>query len=196
MNPFDPGYYSEHDLQNAGFKALGDNVQIARNCTLIGLENIEIGNNVRIDGYCSLIAAGGNLKLGSYIHIGGYCFLSAGEGIEMQDFSGLSQGVRIYTRTDDYSGNHLTNPTVPAKYTGISCGPVTLEKHVIVGSGTVILPKVRIGEGSAVGALSLVMKNLAPWGVYFGIPARRLKDRSKALLELEEQLKSESNQTH
>ena len=192
MNPFDPGYYTEHDLQDAGFKALGHNVRIAKNCTIIGLENIEIGNNVRIDGYCSLIAAGGSLRLGSYIHIGGYCFLSAGDGIELQDFSGLSQGVRVYTRTDDYSGSHLTNPTVPARYTGVSHGAVTLGRHVIVGTGTVILPKVTIGEGSSVGALSLVMKNLAPWGVYFGIPAKRLKDRSKVLLNLEQQLIAES----
>lgn len=195
MNPFNPGYYNEHDLKEAGFKAIGQNVQIARNCTIIGLENIEIGNNVRIDGYCSIIAAGsGWLKLGSFIHIGGYCLLSAGDGIHMEDFSGLSQGVRIYSRTDDYSGNHLTNPTVPGKYTGITRGTVTLGRHVIIGSGSVILPKVSIGEGSSVGALSLVTKSLESWGVFFGCPARRLKDRSKRLLELEADLRQENAQ--
>lgn len=189
MNPFNPGYYNEHDLKMAGFKAIGHNVQIAKNCTIIGLENIEIGNNVRIDGYCSIIASGnGWLKLGSYIHIGSYCFLSAGDGICMGDFSGLSQGVRIYSRTDDYSGKHLTNPTVPHRYTGITRGAVTLGRHVIVGSGSVILPKVMIGEGSSVGALSLVNKSLESWGVYFGCPAKRLNERSKRLLELEAEL--------
>ncbi|MFI4939889.1 MAG: acyltransferase [Burkholderiales bacterium] len=195
MNPFNPGYYNEHDLKEAGFKALGHNVQIAKNCTIIGIENIEIGNNVRIDGYCSIIAAGqGWLKLGSYIHVGGYCLLSAGDGIEMGDFSGLSQGVRIYSRTDDYSGKHLTNPTVPEKYTGITHGTVMLSQHVIIGSGSVILPKVSIGEGSSVGALSLVTKSLEPWGVFFGCPAKRLKDRSKKLLELEAELRQENAQ--
>ncbi len=58
MNPFDPGYYDEHDLKEAGFKATGHNAQIAKSCKIIGLENIEIGNNVRIDEYCSIIAAG------------------------------------------------------------------------------------------------------------------------------------------
>lgn len=189
MNPFNPGYYSESDLKDAGFNVIGRNVQIAKNNTIIGLENIEIGNNVRIDGFCSIIAAeGGWLRIGSYIHIGAYCLLSAGDGIHMDDFSGLSQGVHIYTRTDDYSGEHLTNPTVPGKYTGIIRGTVTLKRHVIIGSGTVILPKVSIEEGSAVGALSLVTKNLDAWGVYFGCPAKRLKDRSKRLLELETQL--------
>ena len=195
MNPFNPGYFNEHDLKDVGFKAIGHNVQIAKNCTIIGLENIEIGNNVRIDGYCSIIAAdSGWLKLGSYIHIGAYCLLSAGDGIHMDDFSGLSQGVRIYSRTDDYSGNHLTNPTVPGRYTGITGGSVVLGRHVIVGSGSVILPNVIIGEGSSVGALSLVTKSLESWGVFFGCPVKRLKDRSTRLLELEAELMQENAQ--
>ena len=188
-NPFDPGYYSEDDLRDAGFKAIGHNVRVAKNCTIIGLPNIEIGSNVRIDGYCSIIAAGGGaLRIGSFVHIGGYCLLSAGEGIVMHDFSGLSQGVHIYSRTDDYTGKYLTNPTVPEKFTGVTGGQVVLERHVIIGSGTVVLPSVTIGEGSSVGALSLVTKALESWGVYSGCPARRLKGRSRDLLELEEQM--------
>lgn len=191
-NLFDPGYYTEHELKEAGFKKIGHNVKIAKTSTIIGLENISIGNNVRIDGYCSIIAAGqGWLTIGSFIHIGGYCLLIAGDGISMQDFSGLSQGVRIYSRTDDYSGQYLTNPTVPEKYTGISRGVVTLGKHAIIGSGSIILPKVTVGEGSSVGALSLVNRSLEPWYIYVGCPAKKLKERSKRILELEAQLMDE-----
>lgn len=193
MNPFDPGYYDEHDLKEAGFRALGRNVRIAKNCTIIGLENIEVGDNVRIDGYCSIIAADqGWLRLGSYIHIGGYCLLSAGDGIQLGDFSNLSQGVRIYSRSDDYSGQHLTNPTVPEKYKCTTRGAVVLGRHVIVGSGSVILPNASIGEGASVGALSLVTKPLEAWGVYAGTPAMRLKDRSRQLLALEAALSAET----
>jgi acetyltransferase-like isoleucine patch superfamily enzyme len=191
-NPFDHGYFSEDDLKTAGFKSLGHNVQIAKHCTIVGLPNIEIGNNVRIDPYCSLIASGsGWLRLGSFIHIGGYCLLSAGDGIVMEDFSGLAQGVCIYSRNDDYTGKYLTNPTVPKKYTGITHGQVTLKQHVIIGSGSVILPKVTIGEGAAVGALSLVGRSLEGWGVYAGCPAKLFKERSKDLLELKKQLLDE-----
>ena len=191
-NPFDSGYYSEDDLKNAGFKSLGNNIRIAKNNTIIGLENITIGDNVRIDGYCSIIAAkDGWLNIGSYIHIGGWCFLSAGDGIRMEDFSGLSQGVKIYSRTDDYSGKHMTNPTVPEKFTKVTHGTVVLGQHVIIGAGSVILPKVTIGDGSSVGALSLVTKDLGQWGIYAGCPTKLLKARSKRLLELEMQLKKE-----
>ena len=126
MNPFNQGYYNENDLKDAGFKKLGKNVQIAKNCTVVGVENITIGDNVRIDGYCTIIATGeGWLELGSYIHIGSYSLLSAGAGIRMEDFSGLSQGVKIYSKTDDYAGKHLTNSTVPEKYTGVTEGTVS-----------------------------------------------------------------------
>lgn len=196
INPLSPGYWHEHELRDMGFKSVGKNVQISKNCTVIGLENIEIGDNVRIDGYCSIFASGeGWVKLGSFIHIGSYCLLSAGDGIQMDDFSGLSQGVKIYSRTDDYSGRYLTNPTVPDRYTGITRGIVSLGKHAIVGSESVILPKVSIGEGSSVGALSLVTKSLEPWGVFFGAPAKRLKSRSKKLLTLEAELRQELGQS-
>lgn len=188
-NPFDAGYFTENDLKDAGFKRVGDNVRVAKNCTIIGLENIELGNNIRIDSYCSLIAAGkGYLRIGSFVHIGGNCLLAAVGGIVMEDFSGLSHGARIYSRTDDFTGEYLTNPTVPSRFTGVTSGEVILKRHVIVGSGSVIMPGVTIGEGSSVGALSLVMKSLDSWGVFFGCPARKLKSRSRHLLQLEEQL--------
>jgi galactoside O-acetyltransferase len=191
-NPFDSGYFLADELRSFGFKSVGQNVKIAKNCTIIGLENIELGNNVRIDGYCTIAAAGsGFVRIGSYVHIGAYSFLAAGEGIVMEDFSGISQGVRIYSRTDDYTGKYLSNPTVPAKYTGVTGGTVTLRKHALIGSGAIILPKIEIGLGSAVGAMSLVTKSLPEWGFYFGVPAKLLKARSQRILELEQQLLAE-----
>jgi len=187
-NPFDSGYYNENDLSAFGFKSVGKNVRIAKNCTIIGLDNISIGNDVRIDGYSTIIAAGGYVTLGSYIHIGGYAFISGGAGVIMEDFSGLSQGVRIYSKSDDYSGAYLTNPTIPPKYLNIVNGVVTLKRHVIIGSGSIILPKVTIGEGSSVGALSVVTKSLGEWGVFVGSPVRRFKSRSRQLLEHEKNL--------
>lgn len=189
MNPFDHGYLDQDELASVGFKSLGKNVKISRTCTIIGLENIEIQNDVRIDGYCSIIAAGsGFVNIGSFVHIAGYCGIYAGHGFVMEDFSGLSSGVRIYSGTDDYSGKFLTNPTVPAKYTQIKSGMVTLRRHVIIGTGAVILPGVDAAEGASVGALSLVNKSLEPWTIYAGSPAKALKARSKDLLALEDQL--------
>jgi galactoside O-acetyltransferase len=180
-------YYGDDELHGAGFRSLGKNVRIHQDVNIHGLENISIGSNVRIDAFASIIATG-PVKIGSYVHIASYTLLSAGEGITLADFSGLSQGVKIYTRSDDYSGHALTNPCVPAAYRRPSSGAVTLQRHVIVGAGSVILPGVTIAEGASVGALSLVTKDLPSWGIYFGSPARRIGQRARHLLELERQL--------
>lgn len=182
------GFYSRQELEAIGFRSLGANVKIDCNIVIVCPENIEIGNDVRIDSYCSLLASGGSLQIGSYVHIGAYSYLNAGAGIAIENFCGLSQGSRIYSRTDDYSGECLTNPTVPSEYNNIIEGKVTFQKHSLIGSGTVVLPGVTLGEGASVGALSLVLRSLDPWYVYMGAPTRKLWPRSKKILELEQRL--------
>ncbi len=185
-NIFETGYVDENYLEEIGIKNVGKNVRIQKNCTIVGIENISIGNNVRIDGFTSLIAPSEEgLTIGSNIHIGANCVLSSNYGIEMCDFSGLSHGVKIYSGSDDYTGKALTNPTIPNEFLKIYKGKVTLSRHVVIGSGSVILPNLIIGTGSSVGALSLVTKSLDSWGIYFGSPVKKLKSRSKNLLELE-----------
>ncbi|OAN49331.1 galactoside O-acetyltransferase [Paramagnetospirillum marisnigri] len=190
-NPFDQGYFSSDELRQFGFKEVGRNVMIAKNATIIGLANISIGNNVRIDGGVTIVAQSGRLALHDFIHIGSGCHLNCAGGITMSSFSGLSQGVRIYSGTDDYTGESLTNPTVPGKYAKTKIAPVELGRHVIIGSGTVILPGVTIGEGASVGALSLVPKSLDDWWIHAGIPAQKMRQRSRALLALEQRLMEE-----
>ena len=192
-NPFNQGYYQTDDLRKMGFKHVGENVQIARDCTIIGLKNISLGHNIRIDGGVTLACKSGYLKIGRYIHIGGTCHISCAGGVELEDFSGLSQGVRIYSASDDYSGNTLTNPTVPKEFLNVTLKSVSIGKHVIIGSGSVVLPGVRIGEGSSVGPLSLVTKSLDEWGVYFGVPVKKIKRRKQDLLKQEKLLLSQQN---
>lgn len=183
-------FYSEEELKGLGLKSYGENVLISRNAILYTPEKLEIGSNVRIDDFTTI---SGNVKIGSFIHIAQFCGLYGGDaGIEMKDFSGLSSRVVIYATSNDYSGNSLTNPMVPDKYkTTDKNAPVVLGKHVIVGCVSVILPGVEIGDGCSVGAMSLCNKPMEAWGIYAGVPAKRIKERSKKLLELEEQLRND-----
>lgn len=179
-------FYSEDELVNLGFAKIGKNVLISRNASIYGEENIEIGNNVRIDDFCIL---SGKIKIGNYVHIAAHSAIFAGDiGVEMMDFSEISSRVTIYAISDSFSGEWLTNPTVPDEYRYIVKGKVILEKHVVVGAGSVILPSVRIGEGSAIGSMSLVNKTVEPWGMYVGIPCRFLKGRKRDLLGFEHEL--------
>lgn len=193
----DSGFFSSEELETIGFRSFGSNVRIARNNVIVNPQNICLGSHVRIDSYCSILAIGGQLEIGSYVHIGAYCYLNAGAGITIEDFCGLSQGTKVYSRTDDYSGEFMTNPTVPAKFTRVIASKVTFKKHSIVGSSSVVLPGVTLGEGASVGALSLVLRSLDPWFVYTGSPAKKLWERSRNILKLEEQLiESTRQETH
>lgn len=182
-------YYSEEELKKIGFKKIGKNVLISKKTSIYGAQNMEIGNNVRIDDYCFL---SGRIKLHNYIHISAYSLLVGGsEGIEMEDFSGLSSKVTIYAVTDDYSGKYMTNPTVPEKYTNHISKKVYLKKHSIVGTGSTILPGVTLEEGVAIGAMSLVKKSIKEWKIAIGTPAKVIMDRKNDILKLEKEMKKE-----
>lgn len=179
-------FYSEEELKKIGFKHIGTNVLISRNACIYGASQMVIGNNVRIDDFCVL---SGKIELGNYIHISVYSSIFAGDaGVSMSDFSTMSSRCVIYAKSDDYSGEHMTNPMVGEQFLGVISKKVELGKHAILGSGVTVLPGVVIGEGTAVGSMSLVNKSLDPWGIYVGIPCKYLKERSKKLLELEAEL--------
>lgn len=192
-NPFDRGYFTAPELRKLGFRRVGENVMIARNCTILGLENVSLGCDVRIDDFVVIAAGSGEVVFGDRIHVGAGCYLGASGGITLGDFANLSQGVRVYSKSDDYSGDHLTNPMVPEKYLGLAVAPVHIGRHAIVGSGSVVLPGCKLGDGAAVGALSLVRRDLDEWTVYAGIPARKLRLRSKTALTLEARLRAEAS---
>ena len=181
-------FLSKTQLKSIGFKSIGENVKISDKASIIGQHRIEIGSNVRIDDFCILSAGEDGIKIGNYVHIAPYCALVGKAMIIMEDFSGLSSRVCIYSSTDDYSGEYMTNPTVPDEYKNVISKPVTLQKHSIIGCGSVILPGVTIGSGASVGAMSLVTKDCDPGFIYVGIPAKRIKEKSKKLFELETKL--------
>ena len=65
-------FYSQNELLELGFKKIGTNVLISKKSSIYNAQNIEIGDNVRIDDFCLL---SGTIKLGNYIHIGAYSAL-------------------------------------------------------------------------------------------------------------------------
>jgi len=170
------GYYADSELDRMHFKSLGRNVKISTKASIYDAESISIGDNSRIDDFCVL---SGRIEIGRYVHIAPFCLVAGGEkGICMEDFSGLSYHTQVFSQSDDYLGGTLTNPTVPDAYKNEKKAPVRLGRHVLVGAGSIVFPGVHVTEGCSVGAMSLVTEDTEPWGVYVGIPARRIRDRS------------------
>ena len=174
-----------------GLAAVGRNVQISEMARFHGACFIEIGHDVRIDDFCVLSAGPGGIRIGDFVHVAVYCSLIGRQTIQLGDFANLSSRVSIYSSSDDFSGASLTSPMVPDEFKQVTYAPVRLGRHVVVGSGSVVLPGVTIGDGAAIGALSLVKAPCDDFGIYAGVPARRVGERRKDLLVLEHRLREQ-----
>lgn len=172
-------FYSESELLEIGFKSVGKNVKLSRKASIYSPEKISIGNNVRIDDFCIL---SGTITIGSNIHISAYVALYGAMGIIIEDYSGISPKSVVYSAMDDFSGDYLVGPIHPDGTTNVTGGTVTIKKFVQIGSNTVVFPNLTIGEGVVTGACSLVTRSLNEWGIYYGIPVKRVKERKKTLL--------------
>lgn len=176
-------YLTDIQLEEAGFKKLGKEVKISDKASIYNADQIEIGDYSRIDDFC---VVSGSVKIGKYNHITPMCLVAGGTpGIVFEDFCTLAYGVKVFSQSDDYSGETLTNSLVPKKFKNEKFASVHLQRHVIVGAGSIIFPGVTISEGCSIGAMALVTKSTESWGIYAGIPAKRVRDRKKDLLELE-----------
>lgn len=184
-------YYTKKELLRLGFRLLngGINVKISKKANFNNISKIVFGNNVRIDDYC-FISAHGNIIFDDFVHIARNCLLISAKDkiIHFHPFTGLSNNCSIFGQTDNYDGSSLTNPCIPddPKYKNVIKGNVELKKHSIVGSSSIILPNTIIGEGTSVGALSLIKGNLEPWNIYAGNPLKLIKERKKDIIKLEE----------
>lgn len=183
-------FITREELVKMGFKKLGDNILLSDKASIYNPQNISLGSNIRIDDFCIISAGEHGIEIGNYVHIACYVSLIGNELIQINDFVGISSKVAVYSSSDDYSGSFLTGPTIPNQFKKIDSRPVILESHSIIGSGAVILPGAIIGEGTAVGALSLITKNLDSWSIYIGVPAKFIKSRKKAMLKFLPLLKS------
>ena len=187
-------FLNEEQLSKIPFKFLGRNVKISAKAAIYNPELIEINNNSRIDDFCVI---SGKVTIGKHVHIAVFCNVAGGsEGIIFNDFSGLAYGCHVFTQSDDYSGQTLTNPTIPTKYKSETKKSINIGRHCIIGTGSLIFPGVNLAEGTAIGAASVVRKSTEEWSIYLGNPAKKIKPRSRELLELELQLIQEDDTLH
>lgn len=176
---------AQDDLKKIGFASVGRDVLISDRASFYGASRISLGNHVRIDDFCVISAGLGGVAIGDYVHIAVATTLIGAGAILVADFVNISSRVAIYSSSDDYSGSAMAGPMLPQEFTNFDVSPVRIERHVIVGAGSVILPGSILDEGVAVGALSLVKGHCKAFGVYAGSPARWIKERRRELLDME-----------
>lgn len=178
-------FLTQSQILALGLSSCGDNVLISDKASIYGASKISLGNNVRVDDFCILSAGTGGITIGNFVHIGCYSSIIGKGAVYLGDYSGISSHVSIYSSSDDYSGKSMTNPTIPECYRNGDNRDVHIGRHAIVGAGSVLLPGVEVGEGCAIGALSLVKKKCDAFFIYHGNPAKKICKRSRMLLEVE-----------
>lgn len=184
-------YLERNELESLGFKKLGESVKISHKASIYNPELLEIGDHCRIDDFCVI---SGNISLGKYCHVTPMCLLAGGEpGIEVSDFCTFAYGVKVFSQSDDYSGNSMVNSLIPKRFKNETFSCVRIGRQSVIGAGATIFPGVSIAEGCAIGAMSLVTRSTEAWGIYAGTPALRIKERSKRILEVEKQFWLEQN---
>lgn len=173
-------HYTQEELLTMGFKSIGEDCLISRKASFYDCKSISIGNNVRIDDFCII---SGKIVLGNHIHIAAYVALYGAQGIILEDYTGISARSTVYSAMDDFGGDYLIGPIHSREATHVTGGEVIVKRYSQIGAHVLVFPNLTIGEGVVVGAYSMVRKNLDPWGIYYGIPVKRQKERSKGLLK-------------
>jgi acetyltransferase-like isoleucine patch superfamily enzyme len=151
-------------LQGADRIRAGRKLFLDRRCYLnVGTLNdragfIEMGDNVEIGPYSVLWGAGG-ISIGNNVHIGAHVAITAHESLHI-----------------DPAREEVFAPL------DFEYAPVVIEDHVLVCSGTQIIPGVRIGHHAMIGAGAVVISDIPPYALAVGCPARVIRYSNAAAL--------------
>ncbi len=130
--------------------------------------------HIDIDFHCEY---GKNIHLGDHVIINMNCTFVDNNRIDIGSRVLIASDVKMYTAT------HSTQPSVrnhsghpdPAFWCQTYSRPITIEDEVWIGGGAIVLPGVTIGKGSVIGAGAVVTKDIPPYSVAVGSPARVIR---------------------
>ena len=143
------------------------------NDTKCAAGRIVIGEGTAIQPYAYVWSCGGSVSIGRYCSVNPFCLLYGQGGLTIGDY------VRIAAHTVIIPGNHnYARRDIPIYQQGNTMLGVVIRDDVWIGAGVRVLDGVTVAEGCVIGAGSVVVKSTDPFGVYVGVPARRVKDRS------------------
>lgn len=158
-------------------KYCGKGVRIYQLAKICNPQLAEIDDYTMINDF-AFIDARSSLKIGKYCAIAWHTVIEGGANIRIGDRVFLGPGAKLLSSTYKYNGVY-TSQFIPEGAYEISYGDIIIEDDAYIGSGTVVMPGVKIGEGALVGANCLVNRNLKPWGIYFGNPCKLIGMREK-----------------
>lgn len=133
-------------------KHIGSKVLIEKNFICSGAQNVIIGSNTYINHDVEIDSQYAQVTIGNYVLIGPH----------------------VYLGTKNYGYKDFTKPMGKQKY---NSGNIIVEDDVWIGTKAIILPGVKIGRGSIIGAGAVVTKNVPAFAIVGGVPAKLIKSR-------------------
>lgn len=153
-------------------KSCGENLQVGAGALFRNIETFEIGDQVCI-GPQSYIQGmhDGHCVIGQHVWIGPQAFLDARD-LELGDYVGWGPGAR------SLESQHTGHPVhLPLIQTDLEIQPVRIQEGADIGTNAVIMPGVTVGRGAIVGAGAVVTRDVRPFAIVTGVPARFLRWR-------------------
>lgn len=143
-------------------------------------ENVAIGDYSQVFDY-AFIHGGGSVIIGNYTTITWHSIIEGFGEVTIGDGVLIALGVKIISSLNEHNG-YRVGERIPKNQVKKRVGKIVIENEAVIGVGSVIMPNTTIGEGAVVGANSLVIKDLDPWGIYVGNPCKKIGDRGKPKL--------------
>ena len=170
-------YISPRTMVKRGRKiTLGDSVVVERGVMLwVDAERsyITIGDDSYLSSHCILNTFNGWITIGNNCTVNSYAILYGHGGLQ------IGNDVRIAPQVMIMPMNHIfDDPNIPIRKQGIQAQGVKIEDDVWLGAGAIVLDGVTIGKGSVIGAGAVVTKDIPPYSVAVGVPARVTKKRN------------------
>ena len=141
---------------------------------LYNKKNILLEANSEIAEFVIFRAYTSQITIGEYSQVGPYTIMLSGDnGIK------IGKNVMIGPHCVFAAGNHeYRNLEVPMRFAGsFSNGPIIIDEDVWIGANCTITDNVHIGKGAIIGANSVVNKDVQPYDMVAGVPARKIKSR-------------------
>ncbi|MGK5092830.1 acyltransferase [Deltaproteobacteria bacterium TL4] len=171
--PTELGKMIRYRVYGSMFKGLKEGANIAEDVRITGFENIELGKNFKILPHSYIYAESGHLIVGDYCSFNTNVQLGASEG-EMILGDYVIVGPNVVFRAANHASEQLD---VPVKLQGHLPGKIIIEDGVWIAANSVITSNVTIGKGAIVGAGSVVTKDVPPYAIVGGVPAKIIRYR-------------------
>jgi galactoside O-acetyltransferase len=156
----------------------GKPLVIGQGVTITGYENLILGNNVRVMTGSQLYAHDGFLLMGDNISIERHVQVGAcDDGARIIMGNNVSIGPNVVLRAADH---RFDSPDVPIRDQGHVGGSIVIEDDVWIAANCVVLRDVRLGSHSVIAAGSVVKKDVEPYSVVAGVPAKVVRWRIPA----------------